>query len=78
MASIISQEIGRRLIDDLGNLVEAGGDHQDVDTAETIDGRFDDGIAVRFRARTLGDELNLAVKRGAGFCDFFQFGGISR
>ena len=50
------EEIVGLLIDDLRDLVLAGGDHQDVDAAEAVDRRVDDGGAVLLRVRPLGDD----------------------
>src|SRR5262249_56497044 len=48
------------LIDNLRNLVEPRRDNKNVDTAELVDSRLHDLVAVCLRARPQGDDLGLA------------------
>jgi hypothetical protein len=66
------EEVFRLLVDDLGHLVLAGCDHQDVDAAETLHRGLDDGVAIGLRARPLGDDLDLAAERLAFGGDLLQ------
>ena len=65
LASTTLKKICFRLIDDLGHLVLAGGDDQDVEAAESIDRGFHDRVAVRLRVRAPGEVFGLAAKRPA-------------
>ena len=58
------EEAGRRHVGDLGHIVLAGGDDEDVDPAEAGDGVGDDALAGRLVRRTRIDRQNLRIAAG--------------
>ncbi len=66
------EEIFRLLVDDLRHLVDAGGDHEDVDAAERLHRGIDDLVAIGFRARPHRHDLDLAAERVAFRRDLLQ------
>ena len=56
------EEIFRLLVDDLRHLVDAGGDHEDVEAAERLHRGLDDPVAIGFRRRPHRHGLDLAAE----------------
>ena len=66
------EEILGLLVDDLRHLVDAGGDHENVDAAERLHRGIDDAVAIGFRRRPHRHGLDLAAELGAFLRDFIE------
>ena len=78
LTSMTSMNVFRRLIDDFLHLVDARGEHHDIDAAEALHRGFDDLVAVRRRARPHVDGLDLGAELLAIGRDLFQRLGAAR